>query len=159
WTRDAPILLLCMSRPDLLDERPAWGGGKLNASTILLEPLNDDESGRLMGHLLGEGELAADVHARIVESAEGNPLFVEEMLSMLIDDGLLQRTNGHWEAVSDLSQVGVPTSIKSLLTARLDRLGTEERLVIERASVEGKAFHRGAVISLCRDDVALRVDG
>ena len=88
WSRGSPILLLCMARSDLLDVRPSWGGGKLNAATVSLEPLTDDQSADLIANLLGTTELPADIAERIVRTAEGNPLFVEEMLAMLVDDGL-----------------------------------------------------------------------
>jgi len=153
WSRDAPILLLCMARAELLEERPAWGGGKVNATSVLLQPLSDEESASLFDNLVGAGGLADDVRARIADAAEGNPLFVEEMLRMLIDDGLLARRNDHWEPTQDLSDLRVPPTIQALLSARLDRLGGEERAVIERASVEGKVFHRGAVTELTPDAV------
>ena len=92
--------------------------------------------------------MAEEVGTRIAEAAEGNPLFVEEMLSMLIDDGLLVRENGRWAATRDLAAVPVPPTIHALLAARLDRLGADERAVIERAAVEGKVFHEGAVAEL-----------
>src|SRR5439155_15583998 len=79
-SRDAPMLLLCIARPELLERRPGWGGGKLNATTILLEPLTEAESVDLIENLLGQAELDDAARARIVGSAEGNPLFVEEML-------------------------------------------------------------------------------
>ena len=148
WSRGAPILLLCMARPELLDVRPGWAGGKLNATSLLLEPLSEDECTELVSNLVGESELAQEVETRIAEAAEGNPLFVEEMLSMLIDDGLLVRQNGRWAATSDLTTVPVPRTIHALLAARLDQLGHEERAVIERAAVEGKLFHRGSVEEL-----------
>jgi predicted ATPase/class 3 adenylate cyclase len=151
WSRDAPILLVCPARPELLDVRPAWGGGKLNATTILLEPLTEPESERLIDNLLGRAALASETRARIQAAAEGNPLFVEEMLGMLVDDGLLQRDNGAWVASGELSAVRVPTSIRILLAARLDRLDNAERRVIERASIEGKVFHRAAVEALSPD--------
>src|SRR5207249_1820495 len=91
WSRGAPILLLCMARPDLLDVRSSWGGGKLNATSALLEPLSEDECGELVANLVGETGVADEVRSRIVDAAEGNPLFVEEMLSMLIDEGILRR--------------------------------------------------------------------
>ncbi len=100
--RDAPILLLCLARPDLLDARPTWGGGKLNATSALLEPLSVQECGLLIANLVGRAELPEDVGTRIAEAAEGNPLFVEEMLSMLIDDGVLVQRNGGWKATGDL---------------------------------------------------------
>ncbi|HEY2966667.1 MAG TPA: adenylate/guanylate cyclase domain-containing protein [Actinomycetota bacterium] len=148
WTRDAPLLLLCVARPELLELRPDWGGGKLNATTILLEPLAGDEMSHLVDNLLGRAEIPEDARARILETAEGNPLFVEEMLGMLIDDGLLRFEDGAWRAVEDLAHVTVPPTIQLLLAARLDRLDAEERAVIERGAVEGKVFHAGAVRTL-----------
>jgi class 3 adenylate cyclase/tetratricopeptide (TPR) repeat protein len=157
WARDAPILLLCIARPELLDDRPVWAGGKLNATSILLEPLTEQESEQLIDNLLGRAGLAESARARITEAAEGNPLFVEQMLGMLIDDGLLQREDSRWVPVGDLSSVAVPPTIQALLAARLDRLGDEERAVIERASVEGKVFHRGAVSELTPAPIRPRV--
>jgi DNA-binding SARP family transcriptional activator len=148
WTRGTPILLVCLARPELLDMRPDWGGGKLNATSVLLEPLSDEQCGRLIENLVGLDE---EVESRIAEAAEGNPLFVEEMLSMLIDDGLLVPENGRWTATHDLSAVPVPPTIQALLAARLDQLDPDERAVIERAAVEGKVFHEGAVAELASD--------
>ena len=152
WSRDAPIFLLCMARPELLDDRPNWGGGKLNATSILLEPLAATDSQKLMRHLLGDANLPDEVQERITSAAEGNPLFVEEMLAMLVDDGLLQWDGGQWVAVGDVSEVTVPPTVQSLIAARLDRLGPDERSVIERGSVEGKLFHMGSVTALAPED-------
>ena len=145
WSRGAPILVLCMARPDLLDLRRAWGGGKFNAATISLEPLSDRDCADLIANLLGRAELPEEAQARILEHAEGTPLFVEEMLAVLIDDGRLVRHGDRWSAVGDLSEVAVPSTIQALLAARLDRLDGDERAVIQRAAVEGKQFHIGAV--------------
>ena len=130
-SRDAPILLLCMARPDLLDVRPAWGGGKLNATTALLEPLAPDETAELVD-ALAEG-VEQGLRNRILEAAGGNPLFVEEMVAMAADSG---------------EQVAVPPTIQALLAARLDQLAPAERGVLERGAVEGQVFHRTAVAAL-----------
>jgi class 3 adenylate cyclase/tetratricopeptide (TPR) repeat protein len=148
WTRDAAILVCCLSRNELLDARPGWGGGKVNATTVLLEPLSKRQCDELIENLLGRAELNPDARDRIVDAAEGNPLFVEEMLSMLIDDGLVRSDDGHWIAAGDLGAITVPPSIQALLAARLDRLEREERGVVERASVVGRVFYRGAVSEL-----------
>jgi class 3 adenylate cyclase/tetratricopeptide (TPR) repeat protein len=153
WSKDVPLFLLCMARPDLLDLRPTWGGGKTNVTTISLEPLSNDECEQLIGSLLGAADLPGVVAERITDAAEGNPLFVEEMLEMLIDDGRLERSNGTWIAVGEIGEVAVPPSISSLLEARLDRLGPDERAVIERASVVGKVFYGGAIRALFGEDV------
>jgi class 3 adenylate cyclase/tetratricopeptide (TPR) repeat protein len=148
WTRDAPILLIAKARPELLERRPGWGGGKRSVTTIQLEPLSENESEELVTGLLGQADLPPELRTRIGQAAEGNPLFVEELLGKLIDDGFLVRAGDGWAALGDLRDVTIPPTISALLAARLDGLGTEDRAVIERASVEGKVFHRGAVTEL-----------
>ena len=133
--------------------RPSWGGGKLNATSVLLEPLTPVECGLLIKGLVGQEEFADEVETRIAEAAEGNPLFVEEMLSMLVDDGVIVRAEGRWATTRDLASVPVPPTIHALLGARLDRLTAAERSVIERASVEGKVFHQGSIAALASERV------
>ena len=151
-SRDAPLLLLSMARGELLDLRPAWGGGKLNASTVSLEPLPDEECEVLIANLLGSAGLPREVAERVTDAAEGNPLFVEEMLSMLIDDERLVRSGDSWVPVGELADVAVPPSILALLEARLGRIGPQESAVTERAAVVGKVFYSGAVEALFGDD-------
>jgi class 3 adenylate cyclase/tetratricopeptide (TPR) repeat protein len=152
WSRGVPILLLCLARPDLLDVRPGWGGGKLNTSTISLEPLSREESEALIANLLGTADVPREVGGRIAAAAEGTPLYVEEMLSMLIDDGLLTREDGRWIPTSDLSQAAVPPTIHALLAARVDRLSADERVVLGAASVVGNEFFLGAVRDLVPEE-------
>ena len=83
WSREAPILLLCMARPELLDRRPGWAGGKMNATAVLLEPLSPQHTDELIEALLAGTAMVGTVRARIREAAEGNPLFVEEMLALV----------------------------------------------------------------------------
>jgi tetratricopeptide (TPR) repeat protein len=140
-SRDAPILLLCMARPELLDRRPAWAGGKLNATTVLLEPLAAPETDRLIGNLLDGARMETELRGRISEAAEGNPLFVEEMIALLRE--------------SPADEVVVPPTIQALLAARLDQLDAAERRVLECGSVEGRVFHRGAVHALAPNEQQL----
>jgi class 3 adenylate cyclase/tetratricopeptide (TPR) repeat protein len=147
-TRDASVMLLCVARPELLEVRSGWGGGKVNATSALLEPLAADDASLLVDNLLGRAEIPPATRDRILDAAEGNPLFVEEMLGMLIDDGVLRLEDGRWQVVADLADLTVPPTIQLLLAARLDRLDAEERSVIERGAVEGKVFHAGAVAML-----------
>ena len=137
-SRAAPILLLCLARPELLDRRPGWGGGKLNATTVLLEPLSATQTDELLERLLGEATLDEELRERIRDAAEGNPLFVEEMVAFV-------------EASGD-GEVTVPGTIQALLAARLDQLEPAERGVLERGSVEGRTFHRGAVQALAPEE-------
>jgi class 3 adenylate cyclase/tetratricopeptide (TPR) repeat protein len=138
WSRGEPILLVCIARPELLDRRSTWSGGKLNATTVLLEPLTAAETDQLIERLLGDAELDETLLGRIREAAEGNPLFVEQMLAMV--------------AESPNGDVVVPPTIQALLAARLDQLDASERGVLERGSVEGKIFHRGGVEALAPDE-------
>ncbi len=130
-SQEAPIVLLCMARPELLELRPSWGGGKWNAVTVLLEPLDAQESERLLDAL---GGAEPELRARITAAAEGNPLFLEEMLA------LVRSTPG--------GRVEMPPSIQALLAARLDQLDEEERGVLERGAVEGRVFHEDTVTAL-----------
>ena len=137
-SRDAPILLLCMARPDLLDRRTGWGGGKVNATTVLLEPLAPAETALLIESL---AQLDGRLQARIQEAAEGNPLFVEEMVALLQESG-----DG---------EVAVPPTIQALLAARLDQLDPRERSVLQCGAVEGRTFHQGAVQALNPEETEL----
>jgi hypothetical protein len=147
WLPDVPVLLLCMARPELLDVRPDWAGGKLNATTLLLEPLSQAEGDALLRGLVGE-DLPDEVADRIVAAAEGNPLFAEELVGMLVDDGHLRRVGDVVEVVGAVERLDLPPTIQALLTARLDRLSSAERGLVERASIEGQVFHLGALAAL-----------
>jgi predicted ATPase/class 3 adenylate cyclase len=151
WTSDAPILLACIARPQLLERFPSWGGGKANATVMTLAPLTEAESKRLIANLVGEAALA-DIWKRIGEATGGNPLFLEQLLQKLIDDRVLRRDDGNWVAAGDLSRLVVPPSIQALLTARLEQLSPGERAAIDRAAVIGKVFYLGAVEELSLPD-------
>jgi class 3 adenylate cyclase/tetratricopeptide (TPR) repeat protein len=144
-SRGAPILVLCLGRPELLDRRQGWGGGKMNATTALLEPLNAVETEALIDELLAGSGIDPQLRARVRMTAAGNPLFVEEIVAMVRE--------------STTHDVIVPPTIKALLAARFDQLRPEEREVLERGSVEGQSFHRGAVEVMAPDehDVAGRL--
>jgi tetratricopeptide (TPR) repeat protein len=140
WSRDASILLVCSSRPEILETRPTWGGGKLNATSVMLRPLSLGDTSELIENLLGRSGLAEEDKARIADAAEGNPLFVEQMVSMLIDEGTLVDRDGTWSLIGDLGATTIPTSIHTLLAARLDGLPGAERALLERAAVIGREF-------------------
>ncbi len=148
FARDAPILLACMARPELLDEHPGWAGGKLNATSILIEPLGPEECGMLVANLLADDTVDGAVRRRIAEAAEGHPLYAEEMTGLLVDEGRLVLKEGRWVATSDLSDVPVPPTISALLAARLDRLPAGERRLLDIASVMGQVFYPAAVRAL-----------
>ena len=135
--RDAPVLLLCLARPELLEERPGWEG------SLLLEPLSGDDSDALIDHLLGESGLPAPLRAQVAEAAEGNALYIEQALAFLGE---------HGEAEGDLA---VPPTVKALLDARLDRLPAAERDLLERASVMGRELWPEALAALSEEDEVL----
>ncbi|MEO8293674.1 MAG: adenylate/guanylate cyclase domain-containing protein [Actinomycetota bacterium] len=148
WSRDAPILLVCMARPELLELRKDWGGGKRHATTVALEPLSSKDAERLVANFLGGEGVDPALTARIVTAAEGNPLFMEETLGMLIDDGLVRLGDGRWTATESLEDVTVPPTIQALLEARLDRLDEADRAVLGRAAIVGQVFYLEAVRAL-----------
>jgi class 3 adenylate cyclase/tetratricopeptide (TPR) repeat protein len=156
--REARMLLVAVARPELLEQRPGWSGGRLNASTMLLEPLAAEESATLLEHLAGEAALPADATERITRTAEGNPLFLEELLAMLIEEGrLAPGQDGRWVA-DDLAAASIPPTIQALLAARLDRLAGGERALLDRASVMGQAFDRAAVLALTPEPARAEAD-
>jgi DNA-binding SARP family transcriptional activator len=155
--RGAPTLIVCSARPELLEERPGWGAGSPNSRSLLLEPLSDEESAELVDNLLGSAEVPPIVTSYVVETAEGNPFFVEELLGSLVDQDVLRRQHGTWTTV-ELPSLAVPASIQALLAARLDRLPPAERLVVDLASVEGRRFHRDLVADLLPEELRGSLD-
>ena len=151
WSADAPILMLCTARPELLEERPDWGAGAEGAHRLSLEPLGPDEADELVANLIGGSPLPPTA-AVLVRTAEGNALFLEQLVGMLIDDGHLRHAHGEWVvATDDLSAVAIPSTITGILESRLDRLSPQERAVLERGSVEGRVFHWSSVTALSDD--------
>jgi class 3 adenylate cyclase/tetratricopeptide (TPR) repeat protein len=155
WARDVPLVLLAMARPELRDDRPGWGDDRTNATSVLLEPLAEEETADLLRHLLGTTRLGTGTAARILDVAEGYPLFVVEVVAMLADDGVLSAADRHEPA--QLSAIAVPPTIQALIAARLDRLGPAERAVIEAAAIEGKEFTRDSVAALVGDGTGASV--
>jgi class 3 adenylate cyclase/tetratricopeptide (TPR) repeat protein len=154
-SRDLPILLLCIARPDeLLPRRGHWPGGKLNALNFLLSRLSEREEEQLVDHLLG-GRVDPAVQAHISERAEGMPLIVEELVASLLDEGRLKAAaDGRWILTPQAAETTagarglVPTSIQTLLLARLERLDARARALVEPAAVVGEQFHVGDVQAL-----------
>jgi class 3 adenylate cyclase/tetratricopeptide (TPR) repeat protein len=132
WVREAPLLILCLARPELLDLRPAWGGGRLRATAIELEALQRDESEQLVDALLDGTELSQEARRALLDKTEGNPLFVEETIRMLDEEGI--------ESVER-----IPDTVQALIAARIDRLPGEAKLILQRAAVIGRIFWASAL--------------
>src|SRR6266511_1766369 len=154
-TRDVPVLLLCTARPDVTERQPGWPPEE--SEVVRVEPLSDLEVERLIAGLLGIGGMESRIKSKLVQAADGNPLFVEQLVSMLIGEGLLVRDDGHWMGRGDLSTVRVPTTISALLETRLDQLGAIERSTLERAAVVSKVFSRSSVAALLPDELRQNV--
>ena len=157
WSAGYPILLCCLARPDSVERLPVLTALHGRALQIRLEPLGGDAMRALVGDLLGAWHIADDVHTYVAESAEGNPLFLEETLEMLIDDGHLQRDGDGWHATGGLRAVRLPPTIQAVLAARLDSLEPDERVVIERAAVVGHVFEWSAVAELSQPNLKDRL--
>ena len=139
WTDDAPMLLLALARPDLLDERPTWADPEVGVATLRLGPLDGDDTRTLVANLAGDS-VDDDQRNRVVELAEGYPLFAEQLVAWIEESG------------EDDDLATVPATIEALLASRLDRLDVAERAVLERAAVVGREFWRGAVAALSPQD-------
>ena len=136
---EGSMLVLCLARHELLESRPGWGGGLTNALTVFLEPLPAAATARLMEGLL-EGGVPEPLRQRIVDLSEGNPLFAEEMVRMLVDRGALRFADGHWELARDVGSIDIPPSVQAVLAARLDTLPAEEKRLAQDAAVVGRIF-------------------
>ena len=159
WSREVPVVLILMARPELRDLRPALVevGGRVSAA-IHLDGLEAEESRRLTRELVDGAELPDALLDRIATASEGNPLFVGELVRMLVDDRVLELVDGAWRVTVDLAEIEVPHTIHALLAARIDRLAAGERAVLEAASVVGKTFYRGALAALLPADLVGQLD-
>jgi class 3 adenylate cyclase len=147
WAQ-GPIVLVTLSRPDLLERRPTWAGGKRNAVSIYLDPLTPDEDAAMIDDLL-PGHISDELRKMIVDRSEGNPLYTEEIVRMLIDRGVIRATQAsRWEVASVVADVDVPRSIQGLIATRLDGLPDDEKSLLQDASVIGRTFWLGSLASL-----------
>jgi class 3 adenylate cyclase/tetratricopeptide (TPR) repeat protein len=140
WARGVPLLLLCTARPELYEQHPAWAAGLPNATTINLAPLTDEETANLIGTLLQDAVLPAEMLQSLLERAGGNPLYAEEFVRLLADRGLVQ---------------DVPESVQALIAARLDTLSPERKSLLQDASVIGKVFWAGALAEMGEHDLGV----
>ncbi|MGI8829970.1 MAG: ATP-binding protein [Candidatus Limnocylindria bacterium] len=155
-TASAGVLILCSARAELLELRPEWAK---ESEIVGLQPLSGPETETVVVNILGRSGLPPELLSKITAAAEGNPLFVEQMLSMLVDRGDLVRTTDEtWEVRGDVTSVPVPPGIVALIEARLDRLGSEDRSVLQAGSVIGIVFYRTAVRAITPPELGSIVD-
>jgi DNA-binding SARP family transcriptional activator len=138
WASGVPLLVLCTARPELLERRPGWGGGKANALTVSLPALTDDETGRLIAALIGRKVMAAEARVALLSRAGGNPLYAEQFARMVIERGV--------------GELPVPETVQGIIAARLDLLEPEQKALLGDAAVAGKVFWLGAVSAISAAD-------
>ncbi len=147
WTR-APVLVACLARPELLDVRPGWGGGKTNAAALTLEPLTYEDTRMLIGGLLGIPHPPTELVDDICPRSDGNPLYVEEFLRTMIETARITRVEGEWLVTRGLPQMSAPPTLKGLMAARLDRVPAAVKRTMQQAAVIGKRFSAGALAAI-----------
>ena len=135
WVTHVPLLVVATARPELLDRRPNWGGGKANATTLSLPPLSEEETARLVNALLEQSPVGVDARATLSAHAGGNALYAEQYVRML----------GERENADDLP---MPETVQGIIAARLDALAEDEKTLLQDAAVYGKVFWHGAVLAL-----------
>jgi class 3 adenylate cyclase/tetratricopeptide (TPR) repeat protein len=137
WATDSPLLVLGTARPELLERRPGWGGGKPNAATVSLSPLSDEEISRLLSSLLEQAVMPAETQAPLLARAGGNPLYAEEYARMVSERG-----------VAPTDDAPLPENVQGIVAARLDALSVQDKSLIQDAAVLGKVFWSGALAAM-----------
>jgi class 3 adenylate cyclase/tetratricopeptide (TPR) repeat protein len=132
WVANVPLLVVATARPELLERRPGWGGGKLNATTLALSPLSDDHTAELLGRLLGRPVLDADSQQALLERAGGNPLYAEQFAELYVEQGSTE-------------ELALPETLQGIIAARLDGLPESEKGLLQDAAVVGKVFWASAI--------------
>jgi class 3 adenylate cyclase/tetratricopeptide (TPR) repeat protein len=139
WAADVPLLVVCTVRPELLERRPGWGGGKANATTLSLRPLSDDETARLLAANLARPVLDAGAQTALLERAGGNPLYAEQYARLFAER-------------ADPAELAVPETVHAIVAARLDGLAAEDKGLLHNAAVHGKVFWAGAVAAMAGEE-------
>jgi class 3 adenylate cyclase/tetratricopeptide (TPR) repeat protein len=141
WATDVSILVVCLARPELLERRPDWGGGKRNSLTLALSPLGDNDAAKLIASLLDRAVLPAETQHTLLERAGGNPLYAEQYARLFLERG----------SAEDLP---LPENVQGIIAARLDGLAASEKAALQDAAVLGKVFWSGALTALAERDAA-----
>lgn len=143
-----PLLLVCVARPELLEQRASLSTGRADASLLVLEPLDESDTRTLVSRLLGIENLAPEVGSWVVERSAGNPLFCEEFVRMLIEAHYLESADGRWRAKGSATDLPLPETIQSIVAARIDGLETAEKTALQQASVIGERFVLDELLAL-----------
>src|SRR6266516_4052754 len=154
WSTEVPLLVVATTRPELLDRRPGWGGGKRNALTISLSALTAEETGELLGALLKGAVLPDAAQHALLEHAGGNPLYAAEYVRMLLEQGFLV-PNGDEARLEAAGELPVPPTVQAVIAARLDALAADEKAVVHDAAVLGETFAPAALAAIASLDRVL----
>jgi class 3 adenylate cyclase/tetratricopeptide (TPR) repeat protein len=146
WSRDSPLFVMTLARPELQERRPTWGAGRRNFASLYLEPLSEAAMDQLLTGLVPG--LPDEIHAQILGRAEGIPLYAVETVRMLLDRGLLVEDGAFYRPTGPIASLDVPETLHALIAARLDGLTPGERRVLQDASVVGKTFTPRALAAL-----------
>jgi class 3 adenylate cyclase/tetratricopeptide (TPR) repeat protein len=146
WSRNHPLFVLALARPELAEKRPSWGAGKRSFTSLYLEPLSAQAMDELLSGLVPG--LPEDLRQRILERAEGVPLYAVETVRMLLDRGLLVHEDDVYRPTGPVEALEVPETLHALIAARLDSLTTEERQLVQDGSVLGKTFTKPGLLAL-----------
>jgi class 3 adenylate cyclase len=145
---EAPVLFLGTARPELLQSRGDWGGGRRSYSSVSIDPLSLPESSELLESFLGGAEVSTDLRELVLGKAEGNPFFMEEIVRHLIDEGLLRQEDGRWTADGHGLHHEIPDDVQAVILARIDLLSPIEKRALQQAAVVGRTFWSGGVQEL-----------
>jgi class 3 adenylate cyclase/tetratricopeptide (TPR) repeat protein len=146
WSKDSPLFLLTLARPELSDHRPTWGAGRRNFTSLYLEPLGAPAMQALMQGLVPG--LPDELRSRILERAQGVPLYAVETVRMLLDRGLVKKEGSEYRVTKEVEDLEVPETLHALIAARLDGLTAEERWLLQDGAVLGKTFSKGALAAV-----------
>ena len=153
WSRQSPIFILTLARPELQDRRTTWGAGQRNFTSVYLDPLSDEAMAQLLGGLVPG--LPERITRQILERAEGVPLYAVETVRMLLDRGLLASRGGAYELKGDIERLEVPETLHALIAARLDSLSPDDRSLLQDASILGKTFTLQALSAVTAERAGL----
>jgi tetratricopeptide (TPR) repeat protein len=145
---EGPVLFLCPTRLQLTDSRPGWGGGRRSFSSVFLEPLTSTWAERLVDRLLNLNGVSGWLRREILDRAEGNPFFIEEIIRSLIDDGSIEWREGRWLIAGDVEHIEIPDTVQAVLAARIDLLEATEKRALQGAAIVGRIFWTGSIASL-----------